>query len=110
MDIVDLRRRVGAILAAEEKEPPDWVAVDRLADELSQQLISDPDTECPEIVDHYLDDADVRAKDEAYGAHQRQQVRRFIETGEYRDSKPVPLWAFIMVLAVLIALALLFLQ
>ncbi len=102
MDMNDLRRRVGAILAAEEQRPPDWAAVDRLTDELQQQLMAEPNSECPEIVNHYLDDADIRTKDEAYGGRQREQISRFVTTGEYRDGTPIPLWtcAVALVLAV----------
>ena len=99
MDINDLRRRVGAILAAEEQQPPDWAAVERLTDDLLQELMNEPDTECPEIVNHYLDDADIRSKDDTYGRRQRDQISQFVGTGEYNDSTPIPLWACGIVVA-----------
>ena len=104
MKMDDLRRRVGAILAAEDQEPPDWRTVERLADELLQQLMDEPDTERPEIVNHYLDDAGIRSKDDEYGKHQREQVRRFVSTGEYKDSKPVPLWTCAVAMAMAVGL------
>ena len=104
MRIDELRRRIGVILSAEDSEPPDWDQVDRLSDELLRQLIADRDSECPEIVRHYIDDADIRCRDEAYGAQQRERIRRFVETGEYKDSTPVPLWTCLVALAVVIVL------
>ena len=92
MNIDDIRSRVGAILAAEERQPPDWAEVGRLTDELQRQLIAESNIECPEIVDRYLDDAGIRSSDAAYGKHQRHQVGRFVATGEYQDSTPVPFW------------------
>jgi hypothetical protein len=104
VDAADLRRRVGAILAAEDAQPPDWTQVERLSDQLSQQLTSEPETECPEIVNHYLDDSDIRSNDEAYAKRQRDEVRRFVTTGEYRDSTPIPLWTCAIVFAVAVVL------
>ena len=99
METDELRRRVGIILDAEEREPRDWTQVERLTDQLQQHLQADPDAECPEIVYHYLDDADIRARDEVYAGQQREPVRRFVETGEYPDSTPVPWWSCALVLA-----------
>lgn len=106
MEIDELRRRVGAILAAEEREPADWSEVERLTDELQLQLRAEPSTECPEVVNHYLDDADIRARDEAYAVHQRQEVRRFVKAGEYDDGTPIPLWTCALVLAAIAGLLL----
>jgi hypothetical protein len=104
VNVADLRRRVGAILAAEDAQPPDWAQVERLSDELLQQLTSEPETECPEIVNHYLDDSDIRSNDEAYAKGQREEVRRFVTTGQYRDSTPISLWTCAVVLAVTVVL------
>jgi hypothetical protein len=100
VNVTDLRRRVGAILAAENAERPDWAQVERLTDELLQQLSAEPDTECPEIVNHYLDDSDIRSNDEAYAKRQREEIRRFVTAGEYRKGTPIPLWTCAVVLAV----------
>jgi hypothetical protein len=107
MDPRELRRRVGVILAVEVRadEDEDWAEVERLSDELQAQLATDQ-TICPEIVDHYLDDADVRAQDERYGEEQRERVRKFVETGEYDDGTAVPLWTCAVAVALLVAVVL----
>jgi hypothetical protein len=103
MEMDELRHRLAVILAAEEQEPTDWSEVDRLTTELLPQLHVDA---TPEIVHYYLDDADMRARDEAYAIHQRREVRRFVEKGDYDDGTPVPLWGCALV--VLIAGGLIF--
>jgi hypothetical protein len=95
MEMDELRRRVAVILAAEEQEPADWSEVERLTNELLPQLHVDV---TPEIVHHYLDDADIRVRDEAYAVHQRREVRRFVDKGDYDDGTPVPLWGCALVL------------
>lgn len=89
MEADELRQRLAVILAAEEQEPPDWAEVERLSTKLLPQLHVGP---TPEIVYHYLDDADIRARDEEYAARQRRGVRRFVENGDYDDGTPIPLW------------------
>ena len=105
MNFVELRQRVGAILAVEERANAveDWAEVERLTDELQAQLEAEETTVCPEIVDHYLDDVDIRARDERYAQQQRERVRQFVETGEYDDGTPVPL-SCAVALAVVIGL------
>ena len=105
MDFVELRRRVGAILALEERASgvEDWAEVERLTDELLAQLEAEPRTECPEIVNHYLDDVEIRARDDRYADQQRERIKQFVETGEYKDSTPVPLWTCAVALALVIA-------
>lgn len=102
MNIDELRRQVGAILDAEERDPADWSQVERLIDQLEQQLCAEPGSECPEVVWHYLSDADIRALDHAFAAQQRQAVRRFVETGEYTDGTRVSPWTCALVLAVVV--------
>lgn len=101
MDVNELRRRVGAILAAEEQQPADWPEAERLTDELQQQLHAQLGTVRPEVVNRYLDDGDVRARDDAYAAHQWRAVRRFVETGEYTDSTAAPPWTYALVIALI---------
>lgn len=101
MEMDELRRRLNIILAAEEREPPNWLEVDRLTSELQPQIYIDA---TPEIVHHYLDDADIRASDAAYGDRQRRLVRRFVDTGDYADSTPVPWWTCALALALVIGL------
>jgi hypothetical protein len=91
----ELRSRLAVILAVEEQEPTDWLEVERLASDLQREL---PIDATPETVHRYLDDADVRSSDDAYGAHQRQEVRRYVDLGEYDDGTPVPWWGCALVL------------
>jgi hypothetical protein len=91
----ELRGRLAIILSVEEQEPTDWGEVERLASQLQREL---PIDATPEAVHHYLDDADIRSRDEAYGAGQRQQVRRFVDLGEYDDGTPIPWWGCALVL------------
>ena len=55
----ELRRRLAVILAVEEREPTDWLEVERLASELQREL---PIDATPEAVHRYLDDADIRCR------------------------------------------------
>lgn len=89
MEMDELRSRLALILEIEEQEPTDWVEVERLASDLRRDL---PIDATPDAVHHYLDDADIRAGDDRYGAWQRQEVRRSVEFGEYDDGVPIPWW------------------
>jgi hypothetical protein len=100
MEPSELRRKVGAILAEEERAEADWGRVARLSEELDAELAATRYSDCPEVVRHYLSDDDIRTRDEEYARQQRERLRRYIETGEYHDSKPVPLWGCVLVLAV----------
>lgn len=91
----ELRSRLAVILAVEEQEPADWLEVERLASELQREL---PIDATPEAVHRYLDDADIRSRDNAYGARQRQEVRRYVDHGEYDDGTPMPWWGCALVL------------
>jgi hypothetical protein len=100
IDRDELRGRPRPILEAEERG--DWEQVDNLSDELNRQLIAQDFEHSAEIVNHYLDDADIRQSDEKYGAGQREELRRFIETGEDRTLY-LPRWSCAAVLVSLIA-------
>ena len=91
----ELRSRLAVILAVEEQEPADWEEVERLASELQRDL---PIDATPEAVHRYVDDADIRCRDKAYASRQRQEVRRFIDLGEYDEGIPISPWAFVLVL------------
>ena len=112
MEQPELRQRVGAILAAEESANSieRWAEVERLTDELQAELQATPGTQCPDIVNHYLDDPEIRARDERYAAQQRERVRRFVQTGQYSDGASVSLWtvagAVIVVVGLVVWLAL----
>jgi len=56
-------------------EDEDWAEVARLADDLQAQLEADRSTVCPEILDHYLDDVDIRAQDDRFAKRQRERAR-----------------------------------
>jgi hypothetical protein len=75
--------------------------VERLIDQLEQRLRAEADSECPEVVWHYLSDVDLRALDEAFAAQQRAVVRHFVETGEHVDGTRVSPWTCALVLAVI---------
>lgn len=64
MEMDELRSRLAVILTVEEREPTNWLEVERLASELQQEL---PIDATPEAVHRYLDDADIRSRDDAYG-------------------------------------------
>jgi hypothetical protein len=89
MEIDELRARLAVILAVEERVPVDWAEVDRLASELQRDL---PIDATPEAVHRYLDDVDIRQRDDAYGARQRLEVRRYVDHGEYDDGIAIPWW------------------
>ncbi|WP_214442671.1 hypothetical protein [Sphingobium yanoikuyae] len=76
-------------MAVEEREPTDWVEVGRLASALQREL---PIDSMPDAVHRYLDDADIRSRKSAYAAYQRQEMRRYVDFGEYDDGIPVPWW------------------
>ncbi|GGO97441.1 hypothetical protein GCM10011329_26310 [Stakelama pacifica] len=95
MDMDELRKRLAVILAVEEHKPVDWAEVERLSSELQREL---PIDATPEAVHRYLDDADIRCRDDAYGSHQRREVRRYVDHGEYDDGTPIPWWGCALVL------------
>lgn len=102
MDHDELRNRLAAILAEEEREVVDWAAVDAMLDKLAANL---KDSEYPHFIGHFMSDSDIRAKDAVYGDHQRYEVRRFVETGEYMRSKEVSPLGCLAVVAALGGLA-----
>ena len=99
MEGAKLRRRVSAILNEEERPEIDWAQIAELSSELDRELAAESYLDCPDVVLHYLDDDDVRARDQVFAARQRDEIRRYIETGEYRDGKPLPWWTWLLLLA-----------
>ncbi|NLS28282.1 hypothetical protein S2M10_32920 [Sphingomonas sp. S2M10] len=95
MEMDELQSRLAVILDLEEQERPDWGEIERLSSELQREL---PIDATPEAVHHYLDDADIRARDEPYATRQKKDVRRFIESGEFDDGTPIPWWGCALVL------------
>ena len=105
---MELRERLQPILDAEERG--DWDQVDQLSDALNRELMAQNFENSPEIVNHYLDDADIRQSDRDYGETQRSQVYRFVDIGEYKDSTPIPLWSCALVAALIVAALIWFLK
>ena len=97
MGFEELRTRLADILAVEEQEPADWLEVERLASELQRDL---PIDATPEAIHRYLDDADIRCRDEAYAVHQRQEVRRFVDLGVWDEGISIPPWGFALILLI----------
>jgi len=95
MDQDELRQRLADILCVEERQPADWAEVERLALNLQSELLIDA---TPEVVHRYLDDVDLRCRDDAYRMRQRREVRRYVDHGEYDDGKPVPWWGCVLAL------------
>ncbi len=91
MNNADLRERLAAILDQEEQQVRDWSTVDLMLDTLNRDL-KKSSFECPHFVWHFIADSDIRAKDAAYGDHQRAEIRHFVETGEFQDSKEGRRW------------------
>jgi hypothetical protein len=91
----ELRSRLAGILAIEERVPTDWPRIEKLTSELQREL---PIDATPEAVHRYLNDADIRSRDDVYGARQRQEVRRYVDHGDYDDGIPVPWWGCALVL------------
>ena len=101
IDQAELRRRLTPILEAEDRG--DWGQVDQLSDQLNRDLAKQNFANSVEIVNHYLDDADVRAKDERYGETQRRKVRQFVDTGEHEESTTISPWSCALVAASILA-------
>jgi hypothetical protein len=100
MDEAELRSRLKSILEAEERG--DWVQAEALNDELNRDVLDDNFEGVPHIVHHFLDDGDIREKDAEYGEAQRQEIHRFVETGECEDSKPVSVWTCVAIAALIV--------
>jgi hypothetical protein len=82
-DNSELRKRLSAILDRADQPVVDWPAVDQLLDSSSRDLKEEGASECPHFVWHFIADRDIRSKDAVYGDNQREEVRHFVETGEY---------------------------
>jgi hypothetical protein len=96
---LELRQKIGAILEEEERRDVDWRRIVQLIEELDSELAAGGYVDWPEVVLHYLSDADIRASDEAYARRQREPIRRYVQTAEYHDSKAVPWWGCLLLLA-----------
>jgi hypothetical protein len=100
MEEAELRRRVAEILAAEEQRDPDWARVETLCAALDEQLRHERETVCADSVSHFLDDADIRQRDDNYAAWQRDLERRYVETGEMTEhARSIPLLGCLLFVA-----------
>lgn len=86
MNHSDLRQRLALILAEEDRDEVDWAAVDLMLGRLDHDLTG---KEYPHFIGHFIAYSDIRAKDTDYGNHQRLEVRRFVDTGKYQESKEI---------------------
>ena len=84
MHTLDLRQRLAAVLGEEERDVVDWTIVDHMLHRLYEDLKG---CEYPHFVSHFIADSDIRAKDAVYGDHQRLEIRSFVDTGEFEESK-----------------------
>lgn len=98
MMLSDIQARLAEILAAQEAPSVDWPSIDRLCEELDRQLEAS-EQEVPEIVAHFLSDADIRARDRKYGDAQRDAIRTYLATGDYFDGVAVPWWGCLALMA-----------
>ncbi len=98
MMLSDIQARLAEILAAEEAPLVDWATLDRLCEELDRQLEAS-EQEVPEIVAHFLSDADIRARDRKYGDAQRDAIRTYLATGDHFDGVAVPWWGCLALMA-----------
>lgn len=104
MDTEALQKRIGEILAEEERADPNWAAIDAMCDKLRRDLGGHSKATVPHIMWHFLSDSDIRAKDADYGQKQRLEIRCFVETGKCNDSKQVSPWGCIGTVALFAAL------
>ena len=107
MEHSELRQKLAVILAEEEGYNPDWSHVAARCAELEERLRTEPETEYPDAVWHYVDDADVREKDEQYAAWQRSLIWDYVNTGamvEHAPSVRVPWWGCVIIVLAPVAI------
>jgi hypothetical protein len=86
MTLEDLEAQLGLILEIEERVPVDWVASQKRCLEIILRLSREREPDYPhEIVYHFLDDPDVRRKDDRYALHQRQRLRAWLHRKQPGD-------------------------
>lgn len=79
MTIEELKSELRAILAMEEKTPPDWSEIETRSLNVIRRLSTEKAPSYPhDIVYHFLDDSDVRQKSQPYGESQRQRLREWL--------------------------------
>lgn len=76
----ELRASLTVILAAEEQPEVDWQEVESLCLQTLERLNTEPAPDYPyDTVYHFLDDPDVRQKDEGYARVQRERLRSWLD-------------------------------
>ena len=79
MTIEELRTDLRAILAAEEKEHPDWNDVQGRCLRVATTLKAQPLPDFPHDIWHFLADADIRRRDSQYAEEQRRDLRSWLD-------------------------------
>ena len=83
-----LRDRVRALLDLESSPVVDWEAVEARCAELSVDIERMPTEEVPDLLWHFVHDADIRRKDPGYGDWQRSELWVYVDTGEMVEHAP----------------------
>jgi len=80
MQSEQLRSELRIVLGMEERRPAEWSEIEKRCLDLIGRLNAEGPWRYPEIVSHFLGDADIRKKDAPYGDRQRGQLRLWLET------------------------------
>ena len=76
----ELRTELAAILALEEQSPTDWREVEARCLRTIERLNTEAKPSYQhEVVYHFLDDPDVRQKDDEYAVGQRERLRQWLD-------------------------------
>jgi len=79
---LQVRRIVEQILDEESRDRPNWFIIERDSDRALEVIrLHDLRASIPDIVAFYLDDYDVRQRDERYSYRSRERVKTFLEAG-----------------------------
>ena len=70
-----------------KKEREDWEAARQLFDKKLRTVWSSIYDSLPNELEHYLSDADIRAKDEGYARHQRKMLATLLSLRKERPNK-----------------------
>jgi hypothetical protein len=82
VELAELKPSLSAMLELEGQPNVDWQSVEELSDQTLARLNSEPAPDYPyDTVYHFLDDTDVRQKDERYAQVQRDRLRSWLASG-----------------------------
>ena len=80
MTLNELKADLRTILEGETKSAIDWNRVEELCLGVIRRLNAEPKADYPhDVVYHFLDDADVRQKDDGYAVIQPQRLRQWLD-------------------------------